>query len=196
MRALYSFHWFKSQYIFRLPLPTLAQTLFPFFRHTIPNVRLAVVQTLHSFMTVVSLPKDWVTTPFIRLLFQNLICEERVDIRDASLSTWQTALSLLSNLPDRMEDVIPRQLILDWYATVMTPLGVAINVSTFYNPSLALDGVVPPERHNVDKNMLTQDLSLISVEVILKARIATSTALAYLVVFWPAEVFLRLFIVI
>lgn len=171
-----------------LPLSTLAQTLFPFFRHTIPNVRLAVVQTLNSFMVVPSLPKDWVATPFMSLLFQNLVCEERSDIRDASLSAWKTALSILSSSPGRMDNVVTQQIILDWYAIVMTPLGVAIDVSTFYNPSFAVAGVVPIERHNVDKNMLAQDPSLITAEITLKARIATATALANLMIFWPTQV--------
>ncbi|KAF9567569.1 hypothetical protein CPC08DRAFT_758154 [Agrocybe pediades] len=170
-----------------LPLPTLAQTLFPFFRHTIPNVRLAVVKTLTSFMIVPSLPTDWVATPFVRLLFQNLVSEERCDIRDATLLAWQTALGILSSSAGRMDNVVSQELILQWYETMMTPLGEAINVSTFYNPSPAQDGAIPVERHNVDKHMLTQDLSLVSVEVTLKARIAAATALSYLMVYWPAE---------
>jgi len=171
-----------------LPLSTLAQTLFPFFRHTIPNVRLAVVQTLNSFMIVPSLPKNWVATPFMSLLFQNLVCEELSDIRAASLSAWKTALSSLSSSPGRMDDVVTQQTILDWYAIVMTPLGVAIDTSAFYNPSITVAGAVPIERHNVDKNMLAQDLSLITAEITLKARIAAATALSYLMIFWPTKV--------
>ncbi|KAJ3516729.1 hypothetical protein NLJ89_g947 [Agrocybe chaxingu] len=170
-----------------LPLSTLAQTLFPFFRHTIPNVRLPVVKTLHSFMFVPSLPQDWIATPFLSLLFQNLICEERPDIRDASLSAWQTALSILTKSVGRMENVVTQQLILEWYAIVMTPLGVAIDASTFYNPSVPVSGALPLERHNVDKNMLAQDPSLITVSVTLKARVAAANALAYLMTCWPAE---------
>ncbi|KAF9483874.1 SNF2 superfamily chromatin remodeling protein [Pholiota conissans] len=170
-----------------LPLSTLAKTLFPFFRHTIPNVRLAVVKTLDSFMLVSSLPTDWVATPFVSLLFQNLVCEERSDIRDASLSAWKTALSILSLYPGRMENVITQQLILNWYAIVMTPIGIAIDTSAFHNPAIAVEGALPLERHNVDKNMLTQDLSLITVDVTLKARIATAKALASLMMHWPIE---------
>lgn len=139
-------------------------------------------------MVVSSLPTDWIATPFIRLLFQNLVCEERCDIRDATLSAWQTALSVLSSSAGRMDNVVTQELILHWYETMMTPLGEPINVSTFYNPSPAYDGTVPLERHNVDKHMLNQDLSLISVEVTLKARIAAATALSYLMVYWPTEV--------
>ena len=173
---------------YSLPLSTVAQTLFPFCRHTIPNVRLAVVKTLGSFMIVPSLPKDWVNTPFLSLLFQNLVCEERSDVRDLSLSVWRTALSILGDSPGRMENVVTQQLILDWYATMMTPLGVAVDSSSFYNPSVPANGAMLAERHNVDKNMLSQDLSLISVEATLKARVAAATALAYLMIYWPKEV--------
>jgi TATA-binding protein-associated factor len=149
---------------------------------------LAVVKTLDSFMLVPSLPTDWISTPFVSLLFQNLICEERTDIRDASLSAWKTALSVIAPSPGRMENVVTQQLILDWYAIVMTPIGIAIDTSAFHNPSIAVEGALPLERHNVDKNMLAQDLSLITVDVTFKARIATAKALASLMIHWPAEV--------
>ncbi|THV07958.1 SNF2 superfamily chromatin remodeling protein [Dendrothele bispora CBS 962.96] len=169
-----------------LPLTTLAPTLFPFFRHTISNVRLSVVNTLHSFMTVESLPRDWINAPFLQLLFQNLMTEERSDIRNISLLAWRTALSIVSGIEGWVESTITQQLILEWYAIVMTPLGMPIDSSTFYRPSLIADGDTAPERHNVDKNMLAQDLSLITIEVILKARMAASSALALLMTYWPS----------
>ncbi|KAJ6606457.1 SNF2 superfamily chromatin remodeling protein [Mycena vulgaris] len=172
-----------------LPLTTLAPTLFPFFRHTIPNVRLAVVKTLASFMAVPTLPRDWIAAPFLRLLFQNLIAEERADVRDASLAAWRAALAILAGTPGWLDAVVTQALILEWYAIVMTPLGVAIDASTFYRPSVetAGSGNAAPERHNVDKNMLAQDPSLITNEVTLKARVAGATALAQLIVFWPVN---------
>ncbi|KAF5372870.1 hypothetical protein D9758_001613 [Tetrapyrgos nigripes] len=169
-----------------LPLTTLAPTLFPFFRHTISNVRLSVVNTLHSFMTVESLPRDWINVPFLQLLFQNLITEERSDIRRLSLLAWRTALSIVSGTEGWMGSILTQQLILEWYAILMTPLGMPIDSSTFYRPSMVTDGDAAPERHNVDKNMLAQDLSLITTEVILKARLAASTALALLMIYWPS----------
>ncbi|KXN85489.1 putative helicase mot1 [Leucoagaricus sp. SymC.cos] len=170
-----------------LPLSTLAPTLFPFFRHTIPNVRLAVVNTLASFMAVPNLPRDWVSVPFLCLLFQNLICEERSDIRDASLSAWRDAFSLLSTVPDFFSSQISQQLTLDWYSVAMTPIGIAIDISTFHLPSAASSSDGALERHNVDKNMLAQDLSLVPLDVIFKARVAAATALAYQLIYWPSE---------
>ncbi|KAH0584000.1 hypothetical protein H2248_009577 [Termitomyces sp. 'cryptogamus'] len=168
-----------------LPLATLAPTLFPFFRHTIPNVRLAVVTTLSSFMAVSSLSKAWITTPFLRLLIQNLIVEERSDIRDASLAAWKTAISIIAVNPTWMYEVINQELILDWYSIVMTPVGVPLDPSKFYHATVTPDGGVPLERHNVDKNMLAQDPSLITPEITLKARVCAATALAYLISLWP-----------
>ncbi|KAI0373278.1 SNF2 chromatin remodeling protein [Pilatotrama ljubarskyi] len=167
------------------PIAVLAPTLFPFFRHTIANVRLAVVKTLHTFMTVESLPRAWITVPFLRLLFQNLIVEERSDIRQATLSTWRETLSILSATSGWMESCITQQLLLEWYVVLMTPLGLPLDASSFYDPTVGSDGGVPSERHNVDKNMLAQDLSLVPIEVVIQARLAASSALAYIIAFWP-----------
>ncbi|KAF9821604.1 hypothetical protein IEO21_00450 [Rhodonia placenta] len=163
------------------PITVLAPTLFPFFRHTIANVRLAVVKTLYTFMTVPTLSKDWMTLPFLRLLYQNLVVEERNDIREATLSAWRLVLSTLSSVAGWMEALISQPVLLEWYAVLMTPLGLPLDASNFYDPTVSSDH----ERHNVDKNMLAQDLALISVEIVLKARIAAASALAYVIAFWP-----------
>ncbi|KAJ2931331.1 hypothetical protein H1R20_g5658, partial [Candolleomyces eurysporus] len=170
-----------------LPLSTLATTLFPFFRHTISNVRLAVVKTLDSFMTVPTLPRDWIKTPFLCLLFQNLICEERVDIRQVSFVAWERALSILSADPQKLESAVDQSLVLDWYAIMMTPIGLQIDTSKFYRPSLAVENSKAPERHNVDKNMLSQDLSLVPMEVVMRARVTAATAMAELLFRWRLE---------
>ncbi|KAI0637419.1 SNF2 chromatin remodeling protein [Trametes polyzona] len=167
------------------PITVLAPTLFPFFRHTIANVRLAVVKTLHTFMRVEHLPRAWITVPFLRLLFQNLVVEERSDIRQATLDTWRETLSILSSAPGWMEMCVTQPLLLEWYAVLMTPLGLPLDSSSFYDPTVGADSGGPPERHNVDKNMLAQDLSLIPIEVVIQARLAASQALAYIIACWP-----------
>jgi len=178
-----------SSLIFRLPLSDLAPKLFPFFRHTIPTVRLAVVATLHSFMNVASLPKDWVATPLLRLLFQNLVVEERTDIRDATVAAWNTAIDLLHSRPGLTESIIASPQLLEWFETMMTPMGSPIDASRFYDPLSSDTGPqVAAERHNVDKNMLAQDLTLVSPDTIWKARIAAATAMAYLVASWDSSV--------
>ncbi|KAI5122989.1 hypothetical protein M0805_006867 [Coniferiporia weirii] len=169
------------------PLTALAPTLFPFFRHTIASVRLAVVKTLHSFMEVPSLPNDWITPPYLRLLVQNLVVEEREDIRGATLDVWAKALKVIRSVPGWMETIITPQIILEWYTLAMAPLGVPIDPATLYHPHTDMHngGGPVPERHNVDKNMLAQDLALVSVEVVLRARVAAAKAFAWLVAAWP-----------
>ncbi|KAI0086641.1 SNF2 chromatin remodeling protein [Irpex rosettiformis] len=170
------------------PLSTLAPTLFPFFRHTIPNVRLAVVKTLHSFMSVPSLPRDWLTAEYLRLLFQNLIVEERHDIRDSTLEAWNLVFSILTSTERWVETVISQGLLLEWYAVMMTPLGTPLDISTFYDAALERNGADnSAERHNVDKNMIAQDMALVPLEVVVSARVAAATALAYVTAVWPTQ---------
>jgi TATA-binding protein-associated factor len=155
-------------------------------------------------MAVPTLPRDWITTPFLRLLFQNLVVEEREDIREATLSAWRSAISILSGIPGLLDTTVDQKLIFEWFAVMMTPLGMAIDASSFYHAHVtdqvknangggagagtAAASTVGHERHNVDKNMLTQDLSLITIELTLRARVAAATAIAYAIAHWPQGV--------
>jgi len=139
-------------------------------------------------MTVPTLSKEWVTERFLRLLFQNLVVEERSDVRDATLATWNTALETLSANYGYLENLVTQQVLLEWYAVLMTPLGVPIDASTFYHASSAADVDPAAERHPIDKNMLTQDMGLVPVEVIWKARLASAVALAKITALWPIGV--------
>ena len=139
-------------------------------------------------MTVPTLSKEWVTERFLRLLFQNLVVEERSDVRDSTLATWNTALETLSANYGYLENLITQQVLLEWYAVLMTPLGVPIDASTFYHASSAADVDPAAERHPIDKNMLTQDMGLVPVEVIWKARLASAVALAKITALWPIGV--------
>lgn len=139
-------------------------------------------------MSVSSLPKDWITLPFMRLLFQNLIVEERAEIRAATLSAWRLVLTILRSQPGWMESMLTQSVQLEWYAVLMMPLGMPLDVSSFYDPLVSAGGQDTPERHNVDKNMLTQDLALVPVQIVLCARVAAATALAYIVSVWPINV--------
>ena len=140
-------------------------------------------------MSVPSLPRDWLTVEYLRLLFQNLIVEERHDIRDATLEAWNLVLSILTSAEQWIEAVISQSLLLEWYAVMMTPLGTPLDISTFYDAALARNGADnAAERHNVDKNMIAQDMALVPLEVVISARVAAATALAYVTAVWPVEV--------
>ncbi|KNZ52395.1 hypothetical protein VP01_3594g1 [Puccinia sorghi] len=75
-------------------LPSLTPRLFPFIRHTISSVRLSVVKTIHVFLKMPNLPvREWVDERLFRLTFQNLLVEERSDIRAVSHQVWIAATS-------------------------------------------------------------------------------------------------------
>lgn len=91
-------------------------------------------------MSVPSLSRDWLAVEYLRLLFQNLVVEERSDIRDATLDAWRLVLNILSETSGWVQAVIPQQLLLDWYAVMMTPLGTPMEKSAFYDATLASSG--------------------------------------------------------
>ena len=153
-----------------------------------------MIKTLHSFLKVNSLPRDWITAPFLRLLLQNLIVEEKAEIRDVTLATWRTAIRTLSSLTTDagalwLEYIVSASLVLEWHEIVMTPLGTPIDTNKFFFPSA--DGYGSSERHNIDRSMLNQDLSLVSQELILRGRITAATAIAILINSWPTMVSIR-----
>ncbi len=148
-----------------------------------------MVKTLHSFLSIPTLNTEWLTTPFARLLIQNLVVEERADVRDATLTLWNIVVKTLRPVEGWMEAVITQNSLFEWYSLAMTPLGVPMDTSTLYHPSVdhSNGNGALPERHNVDKNMLAQDLALISVEIVIKARIATAKAFATVLTLWPTQ---------
>lgn len=181
----------------------LAPILFPFFRHTITAVRLAVVNTFVSFLNVRALVGEWISQHFVRLLFQNIIVEEKNDIREASFTAWKASIDCLTQMPigddgnsditmlgtngqarlkSRLEIIIPDAL-LPWFTVLMNPIGVPLDPGQFYQP---LNG--PALLHNVDKPMLAQDLSLVSEEWIMRGRVTACKAMGYLMAVWPVEV--------
>ncbi|KAG8900146.1 TATA-binding protein-associated factor mot1, partial [Tulasnella sp. 403] len=161
------------------PLTSLAPILFPFFRHVIPNVRLAVVNTFFNFLCVPALLGDWISAEFIRLLFQNLIVEERSDVRTITFNAWRRSISSLAQL-GKLEVLVP-DLLLRWFSILMNPIGVALDENLFYRP------VKGSQLHNVDKPVLRQDLSLVTEESVLRGRIMGCRALAYLMSIWPSQ---------
>jgi TATA-binding protein-associated factor len=172
------------------PLSSLAPTLFAFFRHTIANVRLQVITTLHSFLLVDELPKDWLSSAFLCLLFQNLLVEERAHIRDATLSIWRTAVGYLSSMENVLPAIVSSPLISDWYALMLQPWGHPLDTSLFFQlpphgSQANLDHGRVQEKHNVDKAMLGQDVGLVTAEVIWESRIACAQAMGYLIAIWP-----------
>ena len=168
----------------RPSLPELISRLYPFFRHTLASVRLAVVNTLNGFLKVSSLPKDWINETLLRFVYQNMILEERSDIRAASLELFHSAINLLK--PQEVQRYVFEHL-QGWFAIVMTPIGLPMDSTFFLRSQGVHNQNVNAAGHNVDKNIMAQDLSLVSVENILRGRYAGVNAIAKVLSKWPIE---------
>jgi TATA-binding protein-associated factor len=171
-------------------LANLVFSLFPFFRHTISSVRIAVIGALN---TLLSLPArhvlPWIDERVFRIVYQNLIVEERLDNRTASLAAWATLFDLLTpsttGPPELVQTCGPH--LPGWLDTLMTPVGTAVDTRFFWKPSAA-EGIGLSGVYDVDKPVLLQDMALVSEEQTLQGRLAGATALALLFSRWPAEV--------
>ena len=165
---------------FRTPLPALIPRLFAFFRHTITSVRLAVVRTFLVFLRLPTLAPSWVDATFCRLLFQNLLLEERAEIREATFSAWTACLARLG---PSVPALVTAQ-INNWFALLNTQIGTAIDrrlLSFGASGDSTSEGTV----YSVDKPMLNQDLALVTPESILRCRVAAATAIGALMSAWP-----------
>ena len=132
-------------------------------------------------------------------------------ILSLSIKLWSSLLSHASFNPARITHLTAPH-VHSWFSIVMTPLGTPIDRRLlFIADGQALTDKVdavstaPPRRgrrtnagqpnesdsglvHNIDVGMLQQDFALVSVETVIRGRIASSKALGMLISRWPSEV--------
>lgn len=160
----------------------LVPRLYPFFRHTIARVRLAVVSSLLALLTSPSLSKDCADERLLHLLFRNLVLEERDDIRRATQATWRAALSL-QDLPDQSHWIETHALphLALWLNIAMAPIVDGLSKSAFTAAAKAAafeGGDASAESYDVDKHVLACDLAIVPYETILRNRIEAAAELA------------------
>ena len=146
-------------------------------------MRLAVLNTALVFLQLPSIDHSWADARLLRLLFQNLIVEDKLEIRTTTARAWCTTLALN---PAGLAQVAGPHLDA-WFRIVATPIGVPVDTTLFWSAKQSLSGqgaVV----HNVDKAILGQDLALVSVEAVMRGRVAGAVALGTLIAAWPKGV--------
>ncbi|MCO5565264.1 hypothetical protein L7F22_018937 [Adiantum nelumboides] len=150
----------------------LIPRLYPFFRHTIVSVRLAVLNAILTFLSNPAMPTSWIDERLVRLAYQNLIVEERLSIREASLKVWTSSLQIIVKNGKVEKTIEPH--ITKFFTILMTPLGTAIDFALFYK---APNAFTSREQHNVDKDILTQDLALVGVDTVIRGRLGAAKVL-------------------
>ncbi|GAA6038936.1 hypothetical protein JCM8097_000582 [Rhodosporidiobolus ruineniae] len=166
-----------------IPLPALIPRLFPFFRHTISSVRHAVLNTIIVFLQLPAIDHGWIDDRLLRLLFQNLVLEERLEIRSVSEQAWRLALVVLQRIPKGLQQLVAavQPHLPTWFALLTSPIGTPIPAALVWSATASSNG------HNVDKPMLNQDLALVSIEAITRGRVSGAAAIGKLAGIWPAE---------
>lgn len=162
-------------------LSALIPRLYPFFRHTISSVRLSILNALKVFLSTPSIPQGWVDDRVLRLLFQNLVVEERASIRNASKEAWMLAVDISARDLSQLVLLIGPHL-KTFFAIIMTPLGSPIDFSLFFQAAGVDSG-----RHNIDKGVLAQDLTLIGVDAVIRGRLGAASALGKVLAYWPRD---------
>jgi len=104
----------------------LVPKLYPFFRHSIINVRKSVLKTLYAFLSIDDdSTKGWIDGKAFRFVFQNILMEQNEDVSELSMKVYVTLLKeVAKGLHGSMEEIFRE----NWYPLlqlVTTPLGIA-----------------------------------------------------------------------
>ncbi|CAJ0752198.1 15832_t:CDS:10 [Entrophospora sp. SA101] len=137
-------------------------------------VRSAVLNTLLTFLSMDE-AEEWVDNRVMRLVFQNMIVEEKKDILDLSLEVWSKILSHTTKSSQENKIIqLTSQHIATWFGIVMTPFrGQNRSQNTNGNNSDSIG-------YNIDAGMLQQDFALVSVDTVLRGRVIASKGLGML----------------
>ncbi|WYZ40605.1 hypothetical protein EsH8_IV_000946 [Colletotrichum jinshuiense] len=83
----------------------LVPRLYPFLRHTITSVRLAVLKALMTFANLgAQNSRGWLNGRILRLIFQNVLVERDRETLAMSLDVWSALVRSLSQTPDVLAD--------------------------------------------------------------------------------------------
>ncbi|KAK9419232.1 hypothetical protein SUNI508_01209 [Seiridium unicorne] len=117
----------------------LVPRLYPFLRHTITSVRLAVLKALMTFVHLGEESLGWLDGRTLRLIFQNLLVERDNATLNVSMELWIALVKCLSKNPERLaQEFIPH--IDALMQLTLHPVGVSrnpipMNGTLFQKPS-------------------------------------------------------------
>jgi TATA-binding protein-associated factor len=104
------------------------------------------------------------------ILYQNLVLEEREDIRNVTYEALAAAMYEVESY-GCLETAGCS--VNEWYGMIMTPPGIPLDTNMFEKAKKSVG-------HNVDKAMMAGDMSLITMDTFLATRLHAAKALALL----------------
>jgi TATA-binding protein-associated factor len=118
----------------------LVPRLYPFLRHTITSVRLAVLKALFTFANLADeSSQGWLNGRILRLVFQNILVERDKETLNMSLDLWSALVRNLARDPAILADEFAPH-VDDLMQLTLHPIGVSrspipMNASLFQKPS-------------------------------------------------------------
>ncbi|KAJ3309940.1 btaf1 RNA polymerase II, B-TFIID transcription factor-associated, 170kDa [Boothiomyces sp. JEL0838] len=170
-------------------LEKLVPQLFPFFRHAITSVRLAVLRTLSSLAELSkeenSAGISWVTTDLLRLVFQNFVLEEKEEVIKSTSNVWSQLVELLAIKPcdQKILDNLCNSILSVLLAQVMSPIGTAFDSRLFISYRANPTAKSSDNSLNIpaqDRAMMNQDMTILAYDVVIHGRIAAAACLGKL----------------
>ncbi|SCU84872.1 LADA_0D04346g1_1 [Lachancea dasiensis] len=181
---------------------SLVPKLYPFLRHSITNVRKAVLNLLKAFLSIQDdFVKHWINGKIFRLIFQNILLEQNPQVLESSFDVYISMLNEYRNKnPDKSLDHLFGKHLAPILHLLITPIGEhgkSYNMELQYilKPSqhyqliserkrsthADLKSDIPPpansERVNIDAPMIAGDITLLGTEVIFNTRVLGAKAL-------------------
>ncbi|KAK0722784.1 hypothetical protein B0T26DRAFT_674446 [Lasiosphaeria miniovina] len=129
----------------------LVPRLYPFLRHTITSVRLALLKALMRFVNLGSeTSQGWLTGRILRLIFQNILVERDSETLNTSMELWTALVRTLGQSPAILASEFGPHVDALMQLT-LHPIGVSrhpipMNASLFQKPSggtYSLPGLTP-----------------------------------------------------
>ena len=137
----------------------LVPRLYPFLRHTITSVRLAVLRALQTFLKIGDTEtRGWVSGHILRLVYQNLLVERNRTNLNLSLDVYMSLLQQLASSGNLAAAILPHAE--DMLALALHPIGTSRNplpmeLHRLVKPSGQLYGppVLDSQRKNSDPSI-------------------------------------------
>lgn len=143
----------------------LVPRLYPFLRHSITNVRKAVLRTILEFLSIdEKTTKGWISDRTLRLVFQNLLLEQNPDILKLSQTVYLKLLEEIHTNDTLLEvDSYFSGHFQPLLTLLMTPIGIArhnyqMNTNLILRPSGHPVGSI--ENHNHSSRKETESFSI------------------------------------
>lgn len=140
----------------------LVPRLYPFLRHSITNVRKAVLRTILEFLSISEKStKGWISEKTVRLIFQNLLLEQNPEILDLSQTVYMKLLEEIHTNDTLLEvDSYFSGHFQPLLTLLMTPIGIArhnyqMNTNLIIKPSGLPVGHIENNGHPNKKEMET-----------------------------------------